>query len=896
MVPGGARRWRWLHACIGALVLLAVAPACEPADPPPCDVTWVGATSGDWADPGNWSAGALPTDTERACAPADTAITVTTAVGAASFDLRGSVTITPTGTLALTADSVITQLDLAGHLTGRGGVLGDGLHLSGGSIDGQVIAAYTGTVASSLDGGTIDDSAMLLLGSGFAVTAPLQLCGSAGLHLLGTLDLATPTTLTTAGCATVTDPVFAIESPATAHVTAPLTAPGITVITNGTLDIDADLTAATLTQGAGTTTLTSPGTAPTTHLTLTGATGTPGAGTYTLLAGTLTGTGTLDADLTGAGTLDPGTPAIAGPPAVAATAGDLAITGNYTATPGVPGPGLNLDLFDATTTDTLHVGGTATITDAALTTPTAPTYHPTLGTTHALLTAATLTGPAAATTIPAPFLPDYHPTELGLHTCTIAGAGSDACPPLPLGGPTPTWGNHLTPGTCPQDVVTLVAPCGPQPRVWAAINGPYDNYANGDPYATRCSSGGGSGTTCTQGNPLYRATGYDYAVDVGLADIGKPLTVSTYDIGAYPRTIGNDGANVGARSIPVASTAGSNIITSAGLFTATDAGRKVFGPGVPANATIQSVTNASSARLSATIAATRSIPLVIGNDCNSTKAPFTTAPFSGVTNSGICQTGDDSDAQNVDVQLYDPAADGAAATTNPVSDCHQLVLAADPWATTKNRWTDVCTFTPTRAGRYDLRVRNSGLAGLTDTGTGTNLFALDVAGGTGTSLYALNDASSNTSVPSATGTFYLAQIPSWYAGHKIDLDLFDVGDGSSANPYTVQLKAPPGGAPGAVPGSGATTIPAAGIASGCTYNASPSTTRGPATPNTAAACTVTTHLGTGANYYNGAWLRIEVALDPAYSCTSDCFWTITYDTGTTPFQGDRATWSVTAKP
>ena len=159
----------------------------------------------------------------------------------------------------------------------------------------------------------------------------------------------------------------------------------------------------------------------------------------------------------------------------------------------------------------------------------------------------------------------------------------------------------------------------------------------------------------------------------------------------------------------------------------------------------------------------------------------------------------------------------------------------------------ICTFTPTQTGIYPVRVKSSSITlpdgtVVTDTGSGYNQFALRVGGGTTTRLYATGNLSLFLNTPAAEARLYLAEVTTADAGKRMQVDLFDPGDGNSGT-YTLQVLAPPSGAPGVVPSTG-TVIPAPGYADSCRYNDTPSATRGPdvAAPagNVAANCTVVT--------------------------------------------------------
>jgi len=475
-----------------------------------------------------------------------------------------------------------------------------------------------------------------------------------------------------------------------------------------------------------------------------------------------------------------------------------------------------------------------------------------------------------------------------------------ACQPVTFGNPGAKVGNDIDPANCPGAEAAQAPPCGPQPMLWASINGPYDNYANGDPYSTHCAPGGGLGPACTATNPDYRTTGYAYVIDVAPEDVGKVLDLQGYDIGTYPRSVGYGGANApAARSISVTSTSGSKTLTAVGgIFNQSDVNQPVSGPWCGTSCgslKIVSVANATSAVLSAAATVTGTWPASIGYDCNTATGPFNAARYLGLSGAG-CQTGDDSDlgGQNFDVQLFDNDGTEAPSFANPLPGCH-LSLSAETLTasapTFKNAWTTVCSFTPTKKGPYAFRVRNSGIPGLADTGQGGNQYALKVLGGSATKLHAVNDQSVYVVPMASTATAYLIDVPAANAGKKIVVDLYDAGDGSGASPIAVQVKAPPGGAPSVVPAGTGVTVPAAGVATACDHNAIGSPTIGPATPDVADACAVTTYTGTGPSAYNGKWLRIEVTLDPAYTCSSDCWWTLHWDWGTAGLPTDRLTYT-----
>ncbi len=202
-------------------------------------------------------------------------------------------------------------------------------------------------------------------------------------------------------------------------------------------------------------------------------------------------------------------------------------------------------------------------------------------------------------------------------------------------------------------------------------------------------------------------------------------------------------------------------------------------------------------------------------------------------------------------------------------------------------WYTLCRFVPTQAGIYPLQVKTSNIPGVVDAGTGWNAYSLKAVSSAPTqpAVHALSNLSMWMETPATTRQVYLANVGAQDAGRTMHVDMYDPGDGSGPDAFTLQVLAPP---------SGLTRIPSGGSAVPCNYNATPSATQGPATPDFSSNCTVTTKLsGTGSGVYNGDWLRLSIVLPAAYTCATDCWWSVRMTMGTgssTPT--DRTTWSV----
>jgi hypothetical protein len=423
--------------------------------------------------------------------------------------------------------------------------------------------------------------------------------------------------------------------------------------------------------------------------------------------------------------------------------------------------------------------------------------------------------------------------------------------PVPLGSPSNSAGNVINSvAACPQFQPTQNAGCGPQPMLWQAIQGPYESHANGDSYATFCASGA-SGNACgTAANPSnadYQPDGYEYVIDVPQSAVGSPVTVQVWDAVETQRTIGN-GAS--------------------------------------------------------------------GNDCNRSGPPFNgTWPTTSFSLQN-CQTGDSgpSDRNGIPMQFQIWDNDGSDLTVNfdaPIAGCEMYIprdTAANPSviSTYKNQWANICTFTPTKAGAYPMRVKSSNIVRPDGTvisdstsARGWNAYSLQVtSAASGVRLYSLTNLSIWTNTPGTTARFYLAEIKPEHRGKKIVVDLFDPGDGQSGT-YQLQVLAPPQASPYNTPAVGSPivppsygrTVPYTNVADSCKANASGSNNRGGGTLTNASNCQVTTRSG-GTQYYQDKWLRFEIQLSANYDCSTDCWWTIKYDFGAGGSPNDRTTWAL----
>ncbi len=395
---------------------------------------------------------------------------------------------------------------------------------------------------------------------------------------------------------------------------------------------------------------------------------------------------------------------------------------------------------------------------------------------------------------------------------------------IPLGTPSDIFGN---------DPTATGTPTPAQPNIWASINGPYQSWADGDPFATHCAGtptgpnrnpATSCGTTATNAN--YNASGYEWAIQVPSTMAGSTVSVQIYDAEFDPSN----------SSMPD-SWGGTGLGSSWGGF-----------------ATTYSMYNTT------------------GSDSLNTK---TSNLMSGACGAPGGQ------------KTYAYTTTGTAGVTNA--------------------WSTICTFTvPVMTGAYDVYpiLVTNGTSGVGENEyslracklSGTKCASGSYSLGTQPKVYAINDMSLfSPNTGSSVGQFYLANITSNYAGHTLEISMFDPGDASGSGTMTMSILPPPSGL-GTVPTATPTANPSP---TGCSYTskARASATNFPAPLDTTITagnpCSfVTYNSSSGGKYYDGKWLTIDVTISPTYSCTTDCWWTAYYKGTSTVTASDRTTWVV----
>ncbi len=217
-------------------------------------------------------------------------------------------------------------------------------------------------------------------------------------------------------------------------------------------------------------------------------------------------------------------------------------------------------------------------------------------------------------------------------------------------------------------------------------------------------------------------------------------------------------------------------------------------------------------------------------------------------------------------------------TTTEVSGCAATYLDAyDPTngatidTTYRARWTTLCTFIPSTADVYPLRIQTSGFTGANNSATGWNNFSIRVTSSSGTNphVFGISDMSIHANQQN-TSSFNLAEVLPDYAGKVMSLLLFDSGDGSGSTTFTLTPTSP------------------SGPLSSCQYR-SWSVGGAFSAWATATPCAIITRQS-GTSLYNDKWLEIRIPIATTYTCT-DCWWSIEYDTGGGTFF-ERTVWSI----
>jgi hypothetical protein len=231
-------------------------------------------------------------------------------------------------------------------------------------------------------------------------------------------------------------------------------------------------------------------------------------------------------------------------------------------------------------------------------------------------------------------------------------------------------------------------------------------------------------------------------------------------------------------------------------------------------------------------------------------------------------------------------ADGLAvgySTDTPLPGCTRVYQdsggsgGATIEATHRARWAIHCTFVPTEADLYPVRVQSSGFSGADTDAYGWNQFSMRATSsdlsGINPRIYALGDMSIHSNREAAT-VFKLAEILPDYRGKAVTLSLFDAGDGQGTSFTLVPI-----GPDGELPTCEYRSWVVGGAFSDWTDS------------DDSSRCAVNTRVS-GTSLYNDKWLQIRIRIPNDYNC-SDCWWEIRYETSNDALFFERTVWSTT---
>jgi hypothetical protein len=189
----------------------------------------------------------------------------------------------------------------------------------------------------------------------------------------------------------------------------------------------------------------------------------------------------------------------------------------------------------------------------------------------------------------------------------------------------------------------------------------------------------------------------------------------------------------------------------------------------------------------------------------------------------------------------------------------------------RNTWTNLCTISgaPVDPGIYVLKVWVDGNGG------GNNGYGLNVvtSPGGGARLYGINDISIFTN-QTATGNLTIAEVAQEHAGKILELSFYDPGEDNDDAFMTVKM---PDG----------TSASCSWIAKD--FNDNTSASGGPGT------CRIQTAEGSlpasSKSLFNGQWITATIDIPDAYTCSSNCWWSMLIEHSSSSTSHDRTTWA-----
>jgi Flp pilus assembly protein TadG len=413
----------------------------------------------------------------------------------------------------------------------------------------------------------------------------------------------------------------------------------------------------------------------------------------------------------------------------------------------------------------------------------------------------------------------------GIPTTTITRtAVADFAGPVPMGSPCNEFGND------PEASGIKSANCSTTGQFWANVGSPAAPKRNGDAYQDNVCTAGDNGCSGTI-NQDYDPNGYFYTLT--LTQPVSNLVIQAFDpalIDVGDLCASNATNNLaGAAALPASRT----VVTNPSTRYAVGASSPYCTGDIRYGGTGQ-------------VSTKYTIRTPGGNPWDPTSFPVSTSPTClPATYTGF--TGD-----------LSKALDKTNAQFN-------ATVAAN-----FRQWKPLCTIASAPAGTYMIQVNTNGLGA--DAASGHNRFALRAYSSSSSTakdtlfIAGFNKMAIYANLTSATTLFYLARVPTGFAGQILSVRLFDVGDSSANGTITVLA-----------PTESAVTF------TNCTGV-------GP-TSGTLAGCSVTANSTT----YQGKWQTISVPIPSGYTCNDSsatgCWIKLRYAYGSGAQPSDTTSWT-----
>lgn len=464
---------------------------------------------------------------------------------------------------------------------------------------------------------------------------------------------------------------------------------------------------------------------------------------------------------------------------------------------------------------------------------------------------------------------------LGIKSAKIArSATADYSGPVPLGSPCNEFGND-------PDTTNRSSNCSTAGQFWANIGSVGAPKANGDAYQN-CDGAGRGSTSCpTTANSDYDPDGYFFTITVK-----KPtqnLRIEVFD----PALI-----HVGDTCESGNLYSSSNSSGWTGIESSTN-GR--YGAGKSNKYCTGDNNFAGTTGYAGQVATEYTVRDPGPNSWDPFSFPIDTScegdgVYPGWTsNESSGSTTRMKDVLNAGNPSAYPSTQATAAyktvpsTVNPVSSMPNLAPATTAQGYVANvfrKWVPICTIAYAEAGTYMLQVKTNGLGA--DSGNGHNRFGVraysttDSTAKDSISLSGFEKMGIYANLPDAQSKFHLVRVPSGTAGMTLNVEMFDVGDSTTAGAIKVL---PPNEIGGSF--------------SGCTA-------KGPYT-GTLTDCELTNvKKGSGdggpsdPTNYQGNWEVVSVPIPTTYKCQDDddqkCWFMLQYTYGTGNQPSDTTSW------